>query len=115
MTIERAISVKQPWVEQILRGIKKKEYRSRPTSIREWVYLYASRTPADSPSGWRRVKKEPGQLPVGKILGTVEVVACRWNGPFKRFEYTLARPKRLKNPRTAKSQPSPVWWRPRFS
>src|SRR2546425_10290038 len=77
MTTKRAISIKQPWGEQNLRGIKKKEYRSRPTRIRERVYLYASRTPADSPSGWRRVKKEPGQLPVGKIVGTVEVVDCR--------------------------------------
>jgi hypothetical protein len=115
MTTKRAISIQQPWLEQILRGIKKKEYRTRPTRIRERVYLYASVTPADSPSGWRRVKEEPGQLPVGKIVGTIEVVDCRWNGRLERFEFALARPKRLKTPRTAKNQPNPVWWRPRFS
>jgi predicted transcriptional regulator len=38
----RAISIRQPWVELILRGVKKKEYRSQPTNIRERVYLYAS-------------------------------------------------------------------------
>jgi hypothetical protein len=35
--IIRALSVRQPWVEQILRGIEKKEFRSTPTNIRERV------------------------------------------------------------------------------
>lgn len=38
----RAISIRQPYVEDILRGKKKYEYRSRPTQIRGRVYLYAS-------------------------------------------------------------------------
>ena len=33
--VVRAISIRQPYVEQILRGLKKREYRSRPTNIRE--------------------------------------------------------------------------------
>ena len=102
-------------VEQILRGLKKKEYRGVPTRIRERVYLYASLTPGDSLADWRRIKRSPGQLPVGKILGTVEVVDCRWNGRLRCYEYDLARPKRLKTPRTATNQPNPIWWRPRFS
>ncbi|MBI4768802.1 MAG: ASCH domain-containing protein [Deltaproteobacteria bacterium] len=44
MGIARAISIRQPWVELILLGKKKAEYRSRPTKIRERVYIYASRT-----------------------------------------------------------------------
>ena len=115
MKSQRAISIRQPWVEQILRGIKKKEYRDVPTRIRERVYLYASLTPDDSPNDWRRVKKAPGQLPVGKIVGTVEVVDCRWNNRLNRYEYALARPKRLKSPRMATNQPNPIWWRPKFS
>lgn len=43
----RAISVRQPYVEMILRGIKKSEYRSQLTHIRERVYLYASLKPGD--------------------------------------------------------------------
>ncbi len=31
----RAISIQQPFIEEILRGIKKFEYRSRATKIRD--------------------------------------------------------------------------------
>ena len=40
--IERAISIRQPYAELILRGKKKNEFRSRPTNIRERVYIYAA-------------------------------------------------------------------------
>ena len=39
----RALSVRQPHAEAIMRRVKKIEYRSRPTNIREVVYIYASR------------------------------------------------------------------------
>jgi hypothetical protein len=38
----RALSIRQPHIEAILRGVKKIEYRSIRTNIRERVYLYAS-------------------------------------------------------------------------
>ena len=41
----RALSIRQPYAEQILRGTKRFEYRSRPTTIRERVYIYASLKP----------------------------------------------------------------------
>lgn len=43
--IIRALSVRQPYAEQILCGTKKIEYRSIATRIRERVYIYASQTP----------------------------------------------------------------------
>lgn len=45
--LQRAISIRQPYVEQILQGSKKREFRSRPTRIRERVYLYAALRVAD--------------------------------------------------------------------
>ena len=36
--IERAISIRQPYPELIFRGVKKNEFRSRSTNIRERVY-----------------------------------------------------------------------------
>ena len=33
-TVNRAISIRQPWAERILQGKKKREYRSRVTNIR---------------------------------------------------------------------------------
>src|SRR2546426_5287471 len=61
----RAISIRQPLVELILRGIKKKEYRTVPTNIRERVFLYASLRPSPRPMEWRKAHKEPGELPTG--------------------------------------------------
>jgi hypothetical protein len=40
--LSRAISIRQPYVERILNGTKKAEFRSRRTLIRERVYLYVS-------------------------------------------------------------------------
>lgn len=67
--ITRAISIRQPFVELILRGLKKREYRSKPTNIRERVYLYASLKPAR----WRRLaarSQSASALYPGKAGGT---------------------------------------------
>jgi hypothetical protein len=47
-----------------------------PTNKRERVYIYASMTPADQ-EAWDEIGLEPGKLPTGVIVGTVEVVGCR--------------------------------------
>ena len=41
-TPKRAISIRQPYAEEILRGLKVREYRSVPTNIRGRVYIHAS-------------------------------------------------------------------------
>ena len=108
----RAISIRQPYVELILKRKKKIEYRTVPTTIRETVYLYASLRPADDPESWAEAKAAPGDLPVGLIVGTIDIVDCR--GEDGDFEYVLARPKRLTRPLRPTNQPQPVFWRPRF-
>lgn len=108
----RAISIRQPYVELILKGKKKIEYRTVRTNIRETVYLYASQKPADDPEAWSEVKAAPSDLPAGLIVGTVEIVDCR--GKDGDFEYVLARPKRFTKPLRPTNQPQPVFWRPRF-
>ena len=46
----RALSIRQPYAELILRGIKTIEYRSRRTRIiGERFYIYAARTPVGTP------------------------------------------------------------------
>lgn len=107
-----AISIRQPFVELILRRIKKAEYRNRPTNIRGRVYLYAARKPVDWPAGWRQVKAEPGDLPTGVILGTVEIVGCQRHGD--GYAYIMSNPKRLKRKLYPKSRPNPCFWRPKF-
>jgi hypothetical protein len=113
MPITRAISIKQPFVELILRGKKKFEYRTIPTKIRERVYLYASLKPRTDPDLWKKVKREVGSLPAGLIVGSVEIIECIKEGK-GRYAYKLSRPKRLRKPLKAKNKPSPVFWLPKF-
>jgi hypothetical protein len=105
----RALSIRQPYAEQILRGTKKIEYRTRPTSIRERVYIYASLKP-----GWwkdfDRMRLAPGDLPTGVLVGTVEVIGC--TGKPGDYKWHLARPKRLRRKLRPRKQPQPAWFNP---
>lgn len=112
--VVHAISIRQPWAELILRGVKTKEFRSRPTRIRERVYLYASLRPAKAPAAWRRVGKRRGELPAGLIVGSVEIVDCRWDNTERGYAYVLRRPGRLRRYRHPENQPMPAFWRPKF-
>src|SRR5205823_10889674 len=91
----RALSIRQPYAELILRGIKTVELRSRSTSIvGERFYIYACKTKAKrpiwsddlrvgKPPAWlielaEQVKMiEPGALlPTGVIVGSAEIARC---------------------------------------
>jgi hypothetical protein len=76
----RALSVRQPWAELILRGQKTIEVRSRLTNIRDRVHIYASLGEADAASK-AHVEREYGleiaTLPRGVLVGTVAIVGCR--------------------------------------
>ncbi len=110
--LTHAISIRQPHVELILRRIKREEHRIRPTNIRGRVYLYAAQKPVDWPAGWRQVNAEPGDLPTGVIVGTVDIVGCRRHGD--GYAYILSNPKRLKRKLKPQSRPNPCFWRPEF-
>ena len=109
MPITRALSIRQPFAEQILCGKKKYEYRSIPTNIRERVYVYASKRPGPEPR-WKESGYEPGSLPTGALVGSVEIVGCKRNSG--GYAWKLTRPKRAKQLRKPKNQPQPVWFRP---
>ncbi|MBK9210795.1 MAG: ASCH domain-containing protein [Anaerolineales bacterium] len=65
-----ALSVRQPFADQIMQGTKKIEYRNMLTRIRGTVYIYASKTP--KLEAYEKMKVEPGTFPVGVLVGTVE-------------------------------------------
>ena len=111
--IVRAISIRQPYAEQILRRLKRVECRSRSTRIRERAWIYASERPADDPTAWRSVRKKPGELPTGVIVGSAVIVNVRGRAN-RDFAYKLAAPKRVSNPKRPWNQPRPVFWRPKF-
>lgn len=106
----RAISIRQPFIEQIFQGKKKYEYRSRPTHIRGRVYLYASAKPRLDVS-WRSIKKTPDDVPMGVIVGSVEIVDCVKYSK-NEYGYKLRRPKRYKKHLKPRSQPQPLFFFP---
>ena len=102
--ITRALSIRQPYVEQILRGEKVIEYRTIPTNIRERVYIYASKTDGFG---------DTTNLPKGMIVGSVEITGCdKCTEDTGYYHWLLANPKRLKKPMKPKGKPQPVWFNP---
>ena len=91
----RALSIRQPYAEQILRGGKRVEYRSRPTRIRERFYIYAAIRPGPTHE-FESLGLEPGDLPTGVILGTADLVDCTKGR--KGYEWHLRDPARLSKP-----------------
>lgn len=113
----RALSIRQPYAELILRGIKKVEYRSRRTAIiGQRFYIYASKkwagvdghaTVAAPPHGFA-----PGELPTGVIVGTATITRCQPEPDFGGFMWHLADVRRLDQPIKPERQPQPVWFKP---
>ena len=132
----RALSIRQPFAELILRGIKTAELRSRSTTIvGERFYIYASKgrgahllSPGKgqvwsddlrvvTPPAWmielaEQVKMiEPGALlPTGVIVGSA--VIERVSQVDSMYWWHLAHVERVKKLRKPKGHPQPVWFKP---
>jgi hypothetical protein len=105
----RALSIRQPYVELILRGDKTAEYRTRPTRLRERVYLYACRTPGPA-AAYDDAKLTAERLPHGWLVGTVEIVGCQETDT--GFTWELARPQRLSKHLAVTRMPQPGFFWP---
>ena len=103
----KALSIKQPYAEEILRGIKKIEYRTVATHFRGRFHIYASLKPGDE-DRFRKLGCESGDLPTGVLVGTVELVDCV--GSKSAYEWHLAKPKRLARLNRPRGKPQPVWF-----
>jgi hypothetical protein len=105
-----ALSVRQPWAELIMRGLKPIEERSRPTHVRGRIYIYASlgRYPRAEEAEWAEEYgiDDIDGLPRGVIVGTVEHFDCYGD------EWRLRLPERVARPLKPERRPQPVWWRP---
>lgn len=115
----RALSIRQPYAELILRGEKTIEYRSRPTRIiGERFYIYASKS-CEQPSA--AIGKHPfdsavewwDSLPRGVLVGTA-VISHVTNGGVGAiaYEWHLTDVRRVQELRKPERQPQPVWFRP---
>jgi predicted transcriptional regulator len=120
----RALSIRQPYAELILRGEKTIEYRSRPTRlIGQRFYIYASKGKGqisgvgcqgrDCPP-WCRCHLSSDiwhvSAPTGVIVGSASISHCEKNNG--HYEWHLTGVKRLKKPRAPHRRPQPVWFYP---
>ena len=105
---EMAISIRQPYAELILRGVKTTEFRSKPAKRRGRVFLYAAERPGPD-AVWARHGLEIGTLTTGLVLGTIDIMTCVDLG--NQFGYRLNSPKRIE-PRKPVGHPQPTWFRP---
>ena len=76
----KALSIRQPWAELILRGEKTVEARPMRTAKRgERVFIYAGKNRIETDDE-ARIAAEYGidvdSLPRGVLVGTVEIVGC---------------------------------------
>jgi len=110
----KALSVRQPYAEAIIDGRKKIEYRSHETHVREVIYIYASLTREDEYLGGG-IYQTTDHLPIGVIIGTVEVYDCRVRKKNKgQFEWLLRNPRRFAKPikPNLDEHPQPIWFYP---
>lgn len=102
----KALSIRQPYAEQILIGKKTIEYRTTPTHFRGTVYIYASKKFA---VGFSSLDSKGFEM--GVIVGTVDIVDCKDYG-YRDYEWILENPKRLKRPLKPKGKPQPIFFYP---
>jgi hypothetical protein len=93
----KALTVRQPWAELIIRGQKDVENRSRTTTHRGQLAIHAG-LGLDSSE-----PKVQGELDRGAIIGVVDVVGCVQGSksPWAvsgQWHWLLANPRRLSKP-----------------
>lgn len=105
-----ALSIRQPYAELILQGLKTIEYRSARThKIGQRFYIYAAKRPGN-PAGFDLLGCSKDDLPTGVIVGSARILNCTKG---KRFwEWHLCDVKRLKRKRKPVGQPQPIWFDP---
>jgi hypothetical protein len=108
----RALSIRQPHAEAIMRGVKKVEYRTKATKIRGRVFIYAclgryrARDEAGMMAAYGIEDMPCDDLPRGVLIGSVELFKC--NGG----HWYLRKPERAKNLIQPTKKPTPVWFYP---
>src|SRR4051812_33725554 len=133
----RALSIRQPYAELILRGIKTVEYRSRPTKIiGERFLIYASKRAAKrsgdaaTDGAWSKDLAMPGAgempawmielaeqiklippdlvLPTGVIVGSAVIQrVSQMDGVYRWHLGDVERARKIRKPNR---QPQPVWF-----
>jgi hypothetical protein len=136
-----ALSIRQPYAELILRGIKTIEYRSKPTRIvGQRFYIYAAKAvirdspmeirgkkfsrvtgtdnlSTESPAPWMlelatALRLFPADLPRGVIVGSAIIERVEIASDASLYQWHLRDIRRLSKPRKPTGHPQPVWFDP---
>ncbi len=106
----RALSIRQPYAEQILLGVKTAEFRNRPTAVLgQPFYIYAAKTPGPADE-FEKIECEIGDLPIGVLVGVATVTHC--TATSDGWAWHLTDVHRLDTPVVPERHPQPAWWRP---
>jgi len=89
-TIEKVLSIQQPWAWLIVSGIKDIENRKWPTSFRGPFFVHAGKKLDQSGYEWIINEMglslpKPGEYPLGGIVGKATVIDCVRSHPGKWF------------------------------
>ena len=112
----KALSIRQPHAEAIMRGVKPIEFRSRLTNVRGRICIYAglgrySRgDEAEMMAEYGIDDVDCDNLPRGVLIGTVELFDC--TGDDGDFHWHVRKPERAKKQRKPKKHPQPSWFNP---
>lgn len=93
----RALSVRQPYAEAIMRGTKNVEYRNAPTKIRGRVYIYAALARYSAGEESQLMDEHQindvrcDDLPRGVIVGTAELFDCHEGDWYLRYPQRVKR------------------------
>jgi superfamily II DNA or RNA helicase len=108
----RALSIRQPFAEAIMRGTKTTEYRSGNTNIRGRILIYASLTRYGDNEETEMLQEfgikdvEADDLSRGVIVGSVELYDS------DEGEWYLRNPQRAEKFVEPVNRPNPVWFYP---
>ena len=126
----RALSIRQPYAELILRGIKTVEYRSRATRIvGERFHIYASKgarkavwsrdlaIPGEALPAWMlELAEQVGMIEPGALLPTGVIVGSaiiqKVSEIDTMYRWHLAEVRRAKRLRKPMGHPQPAWFKP---
>jgi hypothetical protein len=78
MTMQYALSLKQPWAALLVHGLKTIEVRRWPTARRGRILIHAARVPDERPQAWAHLPPqwlETAQL-LGGIIGAADLTDC---------------------------------------
>ena len=70
----KVLTIKQPWASLIIEGYKRFEFRSWKTNYRGELLIHAGKS--IDKEAYERLKGYLKEMPLGKIIGKVELVDC---------------------------------------